>query len=145
MKKILHSVLTLTLGLVLSGSGCNQDAFFTQDDYYGTWKCTTGAEWEKVTFTVNKAIFENSEAGGASLTVENLTWTPVTNSSGDYMSTNPNGYKISGTVTANVNYEGPSVGGTNVCHYYISTNKGSLRIGYHSDPYYAWQSPWVKQ
>ncbi len=101
-------------------------------DYLGIWKAENNDYWETLTLSKNKLVFLDSDGGG--YTIENLSWTAITNPSGNYTVEYPTGYKITGKLTAWNDYvpnkaDGShgEVGDTVLDWWYISTDKGSLR------------------
>jgi hypothetical protein len=152
MKKLLFYSLTLMMGLLLSGAGCNpQDTFVTESDFYGRWERDF-----TVTIASDMLIGTSTHPDYPySYTMENLVWTPITNPSGEYKDTYPIGYKITGELTqlsgsgyTPVRADGfglAAVGDIAVDWWYISTNKRFLCLGYRDSEHEGGWSGFTKQ
>jgi hypothetical protein len=153
MKKMIYSLLTLILGLVLSGAGCSPDAFVTDPnpDFFGTWEYAYDSHWQKVTISADKFTFLSD--GGDTYTMEELSWKKVT-TTGAFASTYPIGCRISGKLTNKTGSYSPlqsdgtpySVGKIAIMWWYLSADKKSLLVGNAFTPAHEPQGePWVKQ
>ena len=104
-----------------------------KNDYFGTWISSDGSWWGQVTINASKLVWVDSSGYG--FTLEELTWTPITNPHEPVNITYPKGYKISGKVTDDDDgYYGlykadgtvASVGDIAVQWWYMSNDEGSL-------------------
>jgi len=154
MKAKIYFKIILTMSIFALGAmttvSCSKDEPEPYADYFGTWR--DDSDCGQVTITANKLVY--IEDNGNGYTLENLTWTPITNSSGDYKTTHPTGYIIIGKLTTMSGY-GPfkpdkssdaDIGETGIDWWYISTDKQSLMWGYwESSDNEAAFGPYVKQ
>jgi hypothetical protein len=153
MKKTILGVMTLVMALTFTACPNIDSAEYAE--YYGTWKLDYGGgSWEQVTINANGIISKNQSE--VIWSMENLTWTPVTNPSGAFMATNPTGYKIVGKLTAKAPWAATpykagdevtpaAIGDLAVVWWYLSTDKKSIRLGDWSGDHKADSSPFVKQ
>ena len=121
-------------------------------DYFGTW--VNADNGGIVTLTANKLVYLNSH-NERGYTMEDLTWSPITNSAGSYQTLYPSGYIIKGRVTAIHNLVPPKsddestlaeIGDIVIDWWYISTGKGALMWGeWYSEYRQAAFGPYVKK
>jgi hypothetical protein len=107
MRSVVIIALVLIVGFAMTA--CKDD---DNDDpppqsvLYGTWKSETEITWRQLTIAENKIVYIDKENYG--YTIENLTWTAVTNdgtltNSGD-KTTYPSGFSFTGTIIQNNGY-----------------------------------------
>ena len=124
---------------------------YPYSDYFGTW---VDADYgETVTLTANKLVYLNDYDEG--YTMEDLTWSPITNSAGIYQTLYPSGYIIRGKVTAKNGFAPPKsdkesdeaeIGDIAIDWWYISTGKGALMWGeWYSEYRQAAFGPYIKK
>ena len=73
-----------------------ENTILSNTSFYGRWRYNV-AEWRQSIITADKLVY--SFKSGSSYSMENLTWTAV-NNTGENASIYPNGYTITGTITA---------------------------------------------
>jgi len=131
MKKLIYSTMTLILGLVLSGSGCNKFDALDQTNYYGTWKYTDGSDWSQI--TISSSDLFSVESYGGFFTFTDLTWTPITSTNTTY----PTGFAIIGKLINDngsliKRFDGSgnaNIGDLAIDYWYISSDGKSLTRG----------------
>jgi len=153
MKKLIFCALALILGLTLSSSGCTHDSMGPDSNYIGTWKASGGGTTYTATFTSdNKFILESVfGVNTVGYIMENLTWTPITNTTGALFATYQTGYAIKGKVKAMTgsisipkadgSAGSAAIGDTGILWWYISLDKRSIAMGDHSTPAHEAFSP----
>ena len=106
-------------------------------EYFGTWReVYDDGSWEQITINADMIVYHYID--GQNFTIEGLTWSEIENPSGGYISDYPVGYKVTGTMTVNNDYNNiPKENGSgnavvgDVVHfsYYISDDKQSIMDG----------------
>jgi len=142
-RNLLHITLTLLLGLILSGSSCNNDALdpvyepAIQSDYYGVWK--TSAGWQ-VTISSDKIVLT---ASGATYTLNIDKWSKWDNpnkaTAKDYLT----GYVMVGILSDLVSFNvcnedetgTASKGQVAKVFWYMSIDKTTLKYGHDQKPH----------
>jgi uncharacterized repeat protein (TIGR02543 family) len=108
----------------------------TRSGYFDLWKSDVDDDgvWEQVSISANRIELLDYKDEG--FTMENLTWTKISNQGGEYISYFPTGYRITGTLTNVNNIHPPKndgsaarIGDIAVISIYIYTGRWSIMIG----------------